>query len=128
MVVTSTEIRDGEGETDGGPRGVAGMSGWTRPGIFVGWRSAGARSACGGQRRKNVCLSGQARRQVYARDDWDPKRWPLDACTVADPANGEARPMSGARNEARRLKTLLDQGIDPREQRDEERAARESRR
>lgn len=36
--------------------------------------------------------------------------------------------MSGARNEARRLKTLLDQGIDPREQRDEERAARESRR
>jgi len=58
----------------------------------------------------------------------DPKTWPLEGVMVADTETGEARPMPGARAEARRLKSLIDQGIDPREQRDGERAAREARR
>ncbi|WP_426167454.1 tyrosine-type recombinase/integrase [Pseudoduganella sp. R-34] len=55
----------------------------------------------------------------------DPDTWPIDA-----PTDGKGKPMGkGARQEARRLKTLVDEGKDPRQVKEdqlaEERAARE---
>lgn len=52
-------------------------------------------------------LNGQAIRVTIG----DPGTWPIDA-----PTNGKGKPIGkGARQEARRLKTLIDEGQDPRQ-------------
>ncbi|WP_426320493.1 tyrosine-type recombinase/integrase [Pseudoduganella sp. R-43] len=54
----------------------------------------------------------------------DPNTWPIDA-----PTDGKGNPVgNGARQEARRLKTLIDAGKDPRQVRDEEHAREQAER
>lgn len=55
-----------------------------------------------------------------------PKTWPVETIWKKDAGGVRTEVLLGAREEARRLQSLLDQGIDPREQAAEKLAARET--
>lgn len=56
-----------------------------------------------------------------------PNAWPLERHATTDAATGKTIERLGARQEAARLKALMDRGIDPREERAEQRAEHEAR-
>jgi integrase len=56
-----------------------------------------------------------------------PEAWPLERYVTTDRATGEKVERVGARQEAARLKALMDRDIDPREEKAEQRAAHEAR-
>ncbi|WP_080418961.1 tyrosine-type recombinase/integrase [Burkholderia ubonensis] len=56
-----------------------------------------------------------------------PDAWLLERYTAIDSTTGERIERPGARQEAARLKALMDRGIDPREEKAEQRAAHEAR-
>src|ERR1700681_218011 len=55
-----------------------------------------------------------------------PDAWPLESYVTTDSTTGEKIERLGARQEASRLKALLDRDIDPREEKAEQRAAHEA--
>jgi integrase len=56
-----------------------------------------------------------------------PEAWPLERYVTTDRETGEKIERVGARQEAARLKALMDRDIDPREEKAEQRAAHEAR-
>jgi integrase len=68
----------------------------------------GIRASAGGA--KVYIFQGKLKRVVIRITIGDPGTWPLEA-----PTDGKGRPIGrGARQEARRLKTIIDEGHDPR--------------
>ena len=71
---------------------------------------------------KSYIFQAKLQRQVIRIKIGDPDTWPIEA-----PTDGKGRPTGkGARQEARRLKTLIDDGQDPRQVKTDELAAEQA--